>query len=57
MKSKKLKFKNEKILEKFVKILNLLKFYKNFMHLKFFIENLVKFRAKLTFQFKFADDS
>ena len=27
------------------------------MHLNFFIENLVKFRAKLTLKFKCADDS
>ena len=48
-----------KIFKQFTEILdqNLLKVYKNFIYLKIFIENLVKFRAKLTLKFKFADDS
>ena len=37
---------------------NLLKFYKNFRHLKFFYRKFSKISRKInTFKFKFADDS
>ena len=37
--------------------LKVIKILQKFYALKIFIENLVKFRAKLTLKFKFADDS